>query len=51
MTSVIIIILLLIVIALLLNINHKLPKRDYVKEAVDKAVENDLKNRDVNKTF
>lgn len=47
MATVIIIILLLIVIALLLNINHKLPPRDHVKEAVEKAVERDLRNKNL----
>jgi len=41
----IIIVLLLIVIILLFNINNKLPKRDYTKEAVDRALERDTKKK------
>jgi hypothetical protein len=40
-----IVILLLIIIALLLRINSKLPRRDLVKEALERHQEEKLKNK------
>ncbi|MOA03403.1 hypothetical protein D3C78_1229070 [compost metagenome] len=51
MFKIIVILLLLVIIALLLHINYKLPARDrdYVKEAVDRAVERDQARRNAGK--
>ncbi|MGI2298128.1 hypothetical protein [Paenibacillus sp. GXUN7292] len=43
--EIIFIMLLVIIILLLLHINSKIPPRDFTKEAVQKAVERDMKNQ------
>ena len=43
--EIIFIMLLVIIILLLLHINSKIPRRNYTQEAVQRAMENDLKNK------
>jgi len=40
--DIIIIILLIVILLVVLNINHKIPKRDYVKEAVEQYLHRNM---------
>ena len=43
--EIVFIMLLVIIILLLLHINSKIPPRDFKQEAIQRAMENDLKNK------
>ncbi|WP_339321178.1 hypothetical protein [Paenibacillus sp. FSL W8-0194] len=44
--SILIVLLLICNLAVLLNINHKLPKRDYVQEALDRDRQRKAERKD-----